>query len=360
MRGGGLGEKGDGPVDHVPWLAGPGARSARRRYWHGPRGAPDVAWLALSVSPDLIAASVVRAPRAAHRSVCCGQAVEVAAVALWLVTAADRPTSAVSQLLEARPHDTATVEHLIDHWRDASPAPEPDPVPPSAGIDYPDLTYRTSEQVMTRARLCAGLRGSQRTAVAETWQSAVRWTHTWLQENPQLTRGQLADALYRLTWAGDTGSELLVRAQAALATVDRARIVVNRELVATSLTVAWGETRPYQWRQGVHRAAALADRVAAPQVAAVIALGVIYRHPATVRRATVGGTAPGGSIVANDWANRSAVPPPLRRALATQREQLTRAGAGARDPLLPGTTHGRLSTPEIEDILAQNELPESL
>ena len=283
-----------------------------------------------------------------------------AAGALWLLTAGERPSAAIFQLLEARPHNTATVEHLIDHWRDASPASEPDPVPPGAGADYPYLTYRTPQHITTRARLCAGLRGAQRAAVAETWDSAVQWTNTWLQENPQGTKAQLADALYRLTWAGDTGSELLVRAQAALDTIDRARIVVNREVVASSLTVAWGETRPYQWRQCVHRAAALADHFAEPQVAAVIALGVIYRHPATVRRAFIGGTAPDGSIVANDWANRCAVPPPLRRALATQRNRLTPGRAAAQHPLLPGTTHGRMSTQEIEDIFAQLELPESL
>ena len=277
-----------------------------------------------------------------------------------LLTAAERPTAAVAQLLEARPHDTATVEHLIDHWREASPASEPDPVPPGGGVDYPHLTYRRPERAMTRGQLCGGLRGSQRTAVAETWEAAARWTNSWLEENPQLAKGQLADALYRLTWAGDTGSELLVRAQAGLSEVDEAGIVVNRDVVALSLTVAWGETRPYQWRQTVYRAAALADRFADPQVAAVIALGVIYRHPATVRRATVGGTAPDGSIVANDWANCCAVPPPLRRALATQRERLTGAGAGARFPLLPGTTHGRIGTPEVEDIFAEIDLPESL
>ena len=59
--------------------------------------------------------------------------------------------------------------------------------------------------------------------------------------------------------------------------------------------------RPYQWVQTVNRAATLADKVADPQLAAVIVLSAVYRHPPTVRRATVGATAIDGSIVGIDW-----------------------------------------------------------
>ena len=118
--------------------------------------------------------------------------------------------------------------------------------------------------------------------------------------------------------------------------------------------------RPYQWVQTVNRAATLADKVADPQLAAVIVLSAVYRHPPTVRRATVGATAIDGSIVGIDWGGLRAIPPPLRRTLATQRQRLAQQGAGPHHPLLPGTGHGRMGVPEIHQELRELDAPASM
>ncbi|MDQ6805128.1 MAG: hypothetical protein M3065_09190 [Actinomycetota bacterium] len=52
-----------------------------------------------------------------------------AGVALWLLIAAERPTAAIAQLLEARPHQTAELQQLIDRWRRAEAPSEPAPFP---------------------------------------------------------------------------------------------------------------------------------------------------------------------------------------------------------------------------------------
>ena len=283
-----------------------------------------------------------------------------ASAVVWLLTAGERPTAAVAQLLEARPHEQATVHQLIQRWSETIPPPEPDPVPPGAGPDYPYLTYRTADNAATRARLCAGLPAAERATVTATWRSGEDWIIEWVATRPDFAALELADALYRLTCAGDTGSELLVRAQAAITALHRGGFAVDRTLAARDLTVTYGETRPYQWPQAVSRAAVLADEAADPQLAAVIALNLVYRHAPTVRRATVGATASDGSIVGIDWGGLRAIPPPLRRALVTQRQRLVDAGARPRDPLLPGTSHGRMSAPEIQRALGELDAPTSM
>jgi hypothetical protein len=66
------------------------------------------------------------------------------------------------------------------------------------------------------------------------------------------------------------------------------------------------------------------------------------------------------SIVGIDWGGLRAIPPPLRRVLATQRQRLVNAGARPHDPLLPGTSHGRMSTPEIQRELDALDAPTSM
>jgi hypothetical protein len=44
-----------------------------------------------------------------------------AGVAVWLLIAAERPTAPIAQLLEARPHETADLQQLIDRWWQAQP-----------------------------------------------------------------------------------------------------------------------------------------------------------------------------------------------------------------------------------------------
>jgi hypothetical protein len=130
-----------------------------------------------------------------------------ASTTVWLLTAGERPTAPVTQLLEARPHEHATIGQLIQRWSEIAPPPEPDPVPPGAGRDYPYLTYRTAASAATRARLCAGLPAAERATVTKTWRTAETWIIEWVGSHPRCTTLELADALYRLTGAGDTASE---------------------------------------------------------------------------------------------------------------------------------------------------------
>ena len=138
--------------------------------------------------------------------------------------------------------------------------------------------------------------------------------------------------------AGDTGSELLVRAQAAIATVHAAGIRINRHVLAHDPTLAFGETRPLQWAASVQRAIALINHTADPQLAAIIALSLVYRHPETIRQVNVGGVATNGTIATTSWTGPRAIPPGLDKALATQRDQQLRDGATPDAPLLPGAT----------------------
>ncbi len=60
-----------------------------------------------------------------------------AGVALWLLIAGERPTVAITQLLEARPHDTAAPTALISRWAATTPSTdEPSTLPAAAG-EYP-------------------------------------------------------------------------------------------------------------------------------------------------------------------------------------------------------------------------------
>jgi hypothetical protein len=77
-------------------------------------------------------------------------------------------------------------------------------------------------------------------------------------------------------------------------------------------------------------------------------------------RSTVLATASDGSIVEIDWGGLRAIPPPLRPALATQLQRLVNAGARPHDPLLPGTSHGRMSAPEIQRALDGLDAPTSM
>ena len=147
----------------------------------------------------------------------------------------------------------------------------------------------------------------------------------WLDEANDYTGGELARSMiYSVASAGDTASELLVRAQAAIAAVHAAGIRINRRVLAHDPTLAFGETRPLQWAAGVQRATALIDQTADPQLAAIIALSLVYRHPETIRQVNVGGVAANGTIAATSWSGPWAIPPGLANALATQRDQQLR------------------------------------
>ncbi len=118
--------------------------------------------------------------------------------------------------------------------------------------------------------------------------------------------------------------------------------------------------RPYQWRQTIHRAAALVDHVADPRTAAIIALSVIYRDPAAIRGITVGGIATDGSLTATGPYDIRAVPRPLRGALAVQRQLRTLQGANKHDAFLPGRPRGHASARSIQSTLDRLDAPQSL
>lgn len=202
-----------------------------------------------------------------------------ASVAVSLLVAAERPTAAIAQLLEARPHQTADLQQLIDRWRQAQPPTEPATVPAGHG---------------------------------------------------------------------------------SRAAVHTAGICINRRVLDHDPTLAFGETRPLQWAASVQRATALIDQTADPQLAAIIALSLVYRHPETIRQVNVGGVAANGTIAATSWTGPRAIPPGLAKALATQRDQQLRAGATPTAPLLPGIKGRRMSARAISQTLATLHAPRSL
>jgi hypothetical protein len=283
-----------------------------------------------------------------------------AGVSVWLLIAAEQPTAAIAQLVEARPHETGELQQLIGRWRRAEAPGEPATVPAGHGSQYPWLTSRTSEKPLTLACLRARLAVPERAVVAHTWQATTEWMRRWLDDAGDCTGGEVARSIYAVASAGDTASEMLVRAQAAIAAVHAVGIRINRRVLEHDVTVAFGESRPLQWTASVQRAAGLIDQTADPQLAAIIALSLVYRHSETTRRVNVSGVAANGTIATSSWAGPRAIPPHLEKALATQRDQQLRAGADPGAPLLPGTTHGRMSAQVISQALAALDAPRSL
>lgn len=175
--------------------------------------------------------------------------------------ATERPTPALAQLLEARPQDHATVSQLLDGWRRPPPAPEPDlpTIPPGAGPNYPWLTPCTDDEMRSRTALAAGVKTADRRRVAEAWTDASDWADSWLADNDGASLQEIADAFHALVAAGDTASEHPTRTQAAIAQAHRHGLAVNRRLLHRDHTLAYGESRPHEWRDTVSRAAELAD-----------------------------------------------------------------------------------------------------
>ncbi len=194
--------------------------------------------------------------------------------------------------------------------------------------------------------------------MTHTWQAVTHWMARWLDDAGDCTKGELAHSIYSVASAGDTASELLVRAQAAIAAVHAAGIRINR--LDRDLILMFGEARPLQWTRSVQRAIALIDQTADPQLAAIIALSLVYQHPETIRRINVGGVAATGTMATTSWAGPRAIPPGLDKPLATQRDQQLRAGADRDAPLLRGVTHGRMSARAISQALATLDAPRSL
>lgn len=286
-----------------------------------------------------------------------------AGISLWLWSATERPTAALAQLLEARPHDHATVSQLLDRWR--RPPPQPDPglpdIPPGAGPSYPWLTPCTDEDLRSRTALAAGVKAADRRRVATTWTDASDWADSWLTDNDGASLQEIADAFHALVAAGDTASEHLTRTRAAITQAHRHGIPVNRALLHRDHTLAYGESRPHQWRDTVSRIAELADHAADPHDAALIVLGTLFRDPYATIRIRILDVSPDGAITRAPWSRPHAVPPELRGPLATQHDYLHR-GATPRpaDSFLPGTTRGRMNQRSVEHAMNRLEVPESI
>ena len=278
---------------------------------------------------------------------------------LSLISVGERPTTAITELLEARTHEQSTLDTLLDRWRAAETPPDAEHGPLGHGTDFPAITPRSPTQQLTRAALACGLPPPAARQIRNVWDQAYEWATAWLENHPESSYQDLADAVYRLAAGADTASELLTRALAALNAMWRAGLPINRDVFKHDMLLEWGETRSYQWPDAIARAAQLADRTASPDMAALIAVSALYRSPLSARQITIGGVTSEGAIT-SIWGSCCAVPPPLRQALATQRRQLIRAGATTRHPLLPGGPWGRMSTQAIENALAELDAPASM
>ena len=120
-----------------------------------------------------------------------------AGVAVWLLIAAERPTAAIAQLLEARPHQTADLQQLIDRWWQAQPPSERAlRAPAEPGHEYPWLQPRPAGPLTPHAS-ASRLAGPERAVVTHTWQAISDWM-TDGSRTPRLHHGELARSIYSL------------------------------------------------------------------------------------------------------------------------------------------------------------------
>ena len=290
---------------------------------------------------------------------------DAADIHLWLVVHTERVPGPVAQLLEGLAHDTATVERLLEHTPDFSNTDEDDDsgeLPAGAGTDFPYLEAisPTTDHQRPRTAVTRGLPRTERTVVRDVWDHAHDWMTRWLHEHPDATYQQCADAVYQLARHGDSASEIYVRIRAALDASVRAGESTDVHAIDSVLTCSCGEIRPFEFNAAVARAAALADQTADPQLAALIALAVMFRCPRFLRELNYHAVATDGSHICGPWGGIFAIAPELRRFIATQHQQLQPHADGQPRPFLPGTTNGRVSQPSIRRALAELDAPASL
>lgn len=75
---------------------------------------------------------------------------------------------------------------------------------------------------------------------------------------------------------------------------------------------------------------------------------------------TTGRSTPSGRALAGPWGGLLAIPPELRRFLATHHKQREPTADGTPAALFPGNSHGRLSQPAIRGALDALDAPASL
>jgi hypothetical protein len=287
-----------------------------------------------------------------------------AGVQLWLVVHQERAPAPVAQLLEGVPHDTAALPTLLAHVPD-SVEPVDDDVPTGAGRQFPYLDalhppFPPSPPPRARTAITRELNRRDRARVYDAWDEARAWTVAWLEQHAGAPYPDAADAIYALARHGDTQSEIYVRIRAALDAFDRAGVDTDVDAVDHTLTYTFGETRPCQFNHAVSRATTLADHSADPELAALIALAAIVRDPHFIQQANLGHVAADGSVIAGPCGGSTAIPPELRRFLATWKHKVGRRRPHPAVPLFPGSSHGRRGRPAIRRTLQALDAPASL
>ena len=284
---------------------------------------------------------------------------------LWLVVHRERPPAAVAQLLEGVPHETAPLPDLLALRPELADDDRQSDLPPSAGLEYPYLaTIHDVFEPLPRRRvlstLARDLSRADRGAIYNTWEQAHDWTTRWLGDRAEWSDQDAADAILSLARRGDTASEIYVRIRAALDAFQHAGVTTNVRVIDRIFEHSYGETRPCELNAAVAHAAALADQTPDPQLAALIALAALTRSPYYLRHANLRGLASDGAILVGPYGGVLAIPPELRRFLATwQRERRHDANDRA-IPLFASNSHGRISQPAVRRRLTRLDAPASL
>ena len=280
---------------------------------------------------------------------------------LWLVVHAERLPGPVAQLLEGLPHDTGELARLLEQTPDlADEHDDVDELPAGAGLEFPYLHGIGGHDGRPRSAITASLSRGQRAAVHDSWDEAHAWMTRWIDEHPETTYQQSADAVYLLARHGDSASEIYTRIRAALDAFTRAGEDTDVRAVDAVLQWSFGEVRPCEFNVAFARAAALADQTPDPQLAALIALAAVMRCPRYIRQLDHDTVASDGSRLYGPWGGLFAIPPELRRFIATQHQQLSTYAKRRSIAMLPGNSHGRMSQTAIRRALAELDAPASL
>ena len=232
--------------------------------------------------------------------------------------------------------------------------------PPAPGLSSPISTPSAARDGRPRSVIARSLPRAQRTEVHDVWDQAHAWMTRWLDEHPDAPYQQCADAVYLLARHGDSASEIYTRIRAALDAFTRAGENTDASAVDSALHWSFGEVRPCEFNAAFARAAALADQTPDPQRAALIALAAVIRCPRYIRALDHGTVAADGSRLYGPWGSLRAIPPELRRFIATQHEHLSEYAQHRRVAMLPGSAHGRMSQQSIRRALAELDAPASL
>jgi hypothetical protein len=264
-------------------------------------------------------------------------------------------------LLEGLPHDSGELDGLLEQTPDLSDEHDrADELPAGAGLEFPYLHDIDGHDGQPRRAIARSLPRAQRAEVLDLWDQAHAWMTCWLDERPDATYQECADAVYLLARHGDSASEIYTRIRAALDAFTRAGEDTDVRAVDAVLRWSLGEVRPCQFNAAFARAAALADQTPDPQLAGLIALAAVLRCPHYIRELDHNTVAIDGSRLYGPWGGVFAIPPELRRFIATQHQHLSTYTQHRSIAMLPASSHGRMSHKAIQRALAELDAPASL